>query len=204
MRNTLLTLALAGVGLCAIPATSRAQDAGNFFINGRIGQTHLNRSAYDLYDTRDTGYAANIGYRWALTPNAAIGIEGGYANLGSFPSNGTLADLPRTARVRGWNLGATGHFNLGDHWFVDARGGFFRPDVRGSFIVLGETPSHGTPIYSLVDVDGSASKWYAGVGVGYDFSPNFGVGLNYDYYNAEVSGLDFKPRLVSVSAEYRF
>lgn len=60
------------------------------------------------------------------------------------------------------------------------------------------------PLATPVTVDDSSNKWYAGAGFGYDFSNNFSVGLNYDYYKAEKNGLKFDPDLVSVSAEYRF
>lgn len=193
MRNTVLAIALASAGLFAIPSLSHAANASGFFINGNIGQSNLDKGAYD---DNDTGYAANIGYRWAVAPNALIGVEGGYTKLGSFSPKGSFRGLGLgSADIKGWTLGANGHFNLTDNWYLSGRAGFFRADVRGSYL-----DGAGLP----VRVDDSANKWYAGAGFGYDFNNNFSVGLNYDYYKANKNGLDFNPSLVSVSAEYRF
>ena len=195
MKNTVLALAIAA-GLAAAPALSLAQEgnAGNsgFFINGNVGQSNLSK---DAYDDNDVGYGVNGGYRWALNPNVAIGLEAGYTDLGKFKAKDSLnaAGLP-DAKVSGWNMGVDGHFNINPNWYISARGGLFRGDVKGAYFV--DT----TPVY----VDETSTKYYAGAGFGYDFSNNFSVGLNYDYYKAEKNGLKFDPDLVSVSAEYRF
>src|SRR3569623_958113 len=79
MRSTVIAIALAAAGLAILPAVSRADDAsgtnGGFFVNGNIGRSNLDKGPYD---DNDTGYAGNIGYRWALNPNVALGVEGGY------------------------------------------------------------------------------------------------------------------------------
>ena len=61
-----------------------------------------------------------------------------------------------------------------------------------------------TSTYAVTRVDDNSNKWYAGAGFGYDFSSNASIGLNYDYYKASKSGLEVNPRVISVSAEYRF
>jgi opacity protein-like surface antigen len=196
MKNTVLAIALAAAGLAAAPAISQAQEgnAGNsgFFINGNVGQSNLSKGAYD---DNDVGYAVNGGYRWALNPNVAIGLEGGYTDLGKFKANDSpsTAGLP-DAKVSGWNVGVDGHFNINPNWYVSARGGLFRGDVKGAYL------AGTTPVY----VDDTSTKYYAGAGFGYDFSNNMSVGLNYDYYKVDKAGLSFDPSLVSVSAEYRF
>ena len=83
---------------------------------------------------------------------------------------------------------------MAENWYLSGRAGLFRGDVKGGYFD-GVVP---------VRVDDSSNKWYAGAGVGYDFSNNFSVGVNYDYYKAEQNGLKFSPNLVSVSGEYRF
>lgn len=193
MRNKVLAIALASTGLFAIPALSQAANTNGFFINGNIGQSSLDKG---IYDDNDTAYSANFGYRWAVAPNALIGIEGGYTHLGSFsPKNSFNGFGLGNASVKGWNLGANGHFNLTDNWYISGRAGLFRADVRGGYL-----DGAGLP----VRVDDTTNKWYAGAGFGYDFNTNFSVGLNYDYYKANKNGLDFNPSMVSVSAEYRF
>ncbi len=190
MRNTLLAAALATAGLFALPAV-HAADTSGMFINGNIGQSNLSKGAYD--DT-DTGYAANIGYRWAVAPNLLIGVEGGYTDLGTISPKSGYAPLGN-AKLNGWNVGANAHFNLTDNWYLSGRAGLFRADVQGGYLNAASVP---------VLVDDSSSKWYAGAGFGYDFNNNFSVGLNYDHYKASKNGFNVSPDLVSVSGEYRF
>lgn len=192
MKNTLLAIALAGVGFLAFPSAQAADQTGGFFINGNIGQSNLSKGAYD---DNDTGYAGNIGYRWAVSPSMLLGVEGGYANLGKFaPKSSAPAEIG-DAKVKGWNVGVNGHFNVADNWYLSGRTGYFRADTTaadtaGAFA--------GEPIARISD---TSNKWYAGAGFGYDFSNNFSVGLNYDYYKASFN---LNPSLVSVSGEYRF
>jgi opacity protein-like surface antigen len=204
MKNTVLAIALAASAF-ALPAISRADsgDAGGFFINGNVGQSNLDKGAYS---DNDTGYGANVGYRWAFSPNVAIGVEGGYTKLGSFdPKNSLSGAGLDSADVKGWNLGLNGHFNLSPNWYVSARGGYFRSDVRGDQILgTSSTPGGTGTIYDVQHIDDHSNKYYAGAGFGYDFSRNVSVGLNYDYYKANTDGLNLSPRLISVSGEYRF
>jgi len=197
MKTTLIAIALATAGLSAAPMLSHAADAngpgGGLFINGNIGQSSLSKGAYD---DNDTAYDANIGYRWALNPNVALGIEGGYANLGKFdPSSNFNSQGLGRASVKGWTLGVNGHFNITPEWYLSGRAGLFRAYVKGAYL-----DAAATPVY----VDDTSSKYYAGAGVGYDFSNNLSIGVNYDYYKADKAGLKFDPSVVSVSAEVRF
>jgi OOP family OmpA-OmpF porin/outer membrane immunogenic protein len=194
MKSSLFALALATAA--AVPTLGFAADngAGNggFFVNGNIGQSNLSKGAYD---DNDTGYGANVGYRWALNPSVALGVEGGYTNLGNFdPKDGLGALGIARAKVDGWNLGVNGHFNITPNWYVSARGGLFHGDVKGGYF------AGPVPVY----VDDTSNKYYAGAGFGYDFSNNLSVGVNYDYYKVNKDGLNLDPSLVSVSAEYRF
>jgi OOP family OmpA-OmpF porin/outer membrane immunogenic protein len=196
MNKKILALALAASAV-ALPVLSQAQSAdqgaGGFFINGQVGRSELDKG---LYNDNDTGYGANVGYRWAFTPNVAIGVEGGYTKLGSFDPKANV-DVPAgRADVKGWNLGLNGHFNLTPNWYVSARGGYFRGDVQGAYFTSPSTPA--------VYVSSTSNKYYAGAGFGYDFSRNVSVGLNYDYYKTDKDGLKFDPNLISVSGEYRF
>ncbi|GAA0718714.1 porin family protein [Dokdonella soli] len=192
MKNAVLAIALATAGLIALPAAHAADNSG-FFVNGNIGQSNLSKGAYD---DNDTGYAANVGYRWAVAPNLLLGVEGGYADLGSVsPKSAFNGAGLGDASIKGWTLGANGHFNVTDNWYVSGRAGFFRADLKGGYLGAAGLP---------VRVDDSSNKWYAGAGFGYDFSNNLSVGLNYDYYKADKNGVSFNPDLVSVSAEYRF
>jgi OOP family OmpA-OmpF porin/outer membrane immunogenic protein len=197
MRNTFLAIALATAGLGLVPVLSHADDAngsnGGFFVNGNIGRANLDKGPYN---DDDTGYAANLGYRWALSPNVALGVEGGYADLGKFdPRDSFAAAGVGRATVKGWTAGVNGHFNLTPQWYLSGRAGLFRADVKGGYLDVADLP---------VGIDDTSTKYYAGAGFGYDFSNNFSVGLAYDYYKANAAGLRLDPNLVSVNAELRF
>jgi len=192
MKNTLFAIALATAAFAAAPSSSRAAEtdgAGGFFVNGNVGQSNLSRG---LYDDKDTAYGVNLGYRWALNPIVALGVEGGYSNLGKFDAKDAYTGLGR-ASLKGWTAGVNGHINITPQWYASAHAGLFQADAKG----------WGTPAKPYY-VDDSSTEWYSGVGLGYDLNRNLSVGLNYDYYKISNKGLNLDPGVVSASAEYRF
>ena len=197
MKSTFLASAVIAAGLIAIPVTSHAQDKGGFFVNGSVGQANLNEG---IYDGSNTGYDVNVGYRWALAPEFALGIEGGYADLGSYTAKSNI-NYPTTgpalhkADISGWTLGVNGRWTVAEAWYISGRTGLFSADVKGNYYGAGNVPYY---------VDGSSSDWYAGLGFGYDFSNNFGLGLSYDWYNAGKNDLNLNTGLFSVTGEVRF
>jgi OOP family OmpA-OmpF porin/outer membrane immunogenic protein len=196
MKNKLFATALAASAFLALPA-AHAADTSGFFINGNIGQSSFDKHGYD---DDDTAYGINGGYRWALAPNFLLGVEGGYADLGSFDPKNSVTGVGR-AELKGWNAGVNAHWNLTDNWYLSGRGGYFRGDLKGGYVNAFDPT---TSVYTVTRVDDNSNKWYAGAGFGYDFSNNASIGLNYDYYKATKSGLEVNPKVVSVSAEYRF
>ena len=193
MKNTLFAIALVTAGLTAIPLTSHAANQSGFFINGNVGESNTSK---DVYDDDDIGFGGNIGYRWAVSPAVLLGVEGGYTDLGSFSAKDRYNGLGLPdAKLQGWNLGVNGHFNMTENWYLSGRAGWFNGDIKGGYV---------TSTGEVIRVDDNSNKWYAGAGFGYDFSNNFSVGLNYDYYEADKNNLDLNSDLISVSAEYRF
>jgi opacity protein-like surface antigen len=187
MKNTLLAIALATAGLTAIPLTSHAaDDHSGFFINGNIGQSNLDKG---VFDDDDTAFGGNFGYRWAVGPSVLLGVEGGYTDLGEFDAKDSISGAK--AELKGWNLGANGHFNMTDNWYVSGRAGWFRGDRKFTTDFDGR-------------VDDTKDGWYAGAGFGYDFNTNVSLGLNYDYYKVDKNNVDLSPSVVSISGEYRF
>lgn len=197
MKNSILGIGMAAAGMLAFPALSQAADGnGGFFINGSVGQASLNEG---IYDDSDTGYQFSGGYRWALSPGFAFGIEGGYADLGEFGPDSDLVIVtpgptPENAEVSGWTLGVNSMWGLGESWYLSGRVGLFSADVKGSLLVAG------VPI----QFDGSSDDWYAGLGTGYNFSENFGLGVSYDWYNAGEDDLNLNSGMFSVTGEVRF
>lgn len=211
--NKLLTAAL-GAALVAASASAAAADAnGAFFINAGVGQAqyhvgHTDGLGYKL-DDKDTAGALRFGYAWKVGNGFDLGVETGYADLGKVVSKYYYAttDYVQTehadANAKGWMLGGNGKYRFADNWFVSARAGWFRSTIDATYS-YSET-GYGSE-YASGSVDGDG--WYGGVGVGYDFAPNFSLGLNYDNYHVKgktVAGsLTGNVGSYMLSAEYRF
>ncbi|HEV2538407.1 MAG TPA: porin family protein [Frateuria sp.] len=197
MKKTLLALAFASAGLLAVPAAF-AQNApthnDGWFVNGNVGRASIDKGPYNDHDT---GYAIGGGYRWAFTPSVALGVEAGYNDLGNihvknvFNSNDVVEQ--GRSKLHGWTAGVNGHFNLAPNWYVSARTGLYSWKGHG-------LSNDVNPIRKSLD----DTSWYAGAGVGYDFSNNVSLGLNYDHYDASKNNVNLDTNMVSVSAEYRF
>lgn len=190
MKKSMLALALIACAF-AVPTLSQAADySDGAFISGQAGQSKL--KGIDASDDTDTGFAINGGYRWAVTPTVLLGVEAGYVDLGKFTDSvpGASAEF----KLSGWTVGGNGKFAIADQWYFSARAGLFSAHRKVSGNALG------------ISVSGSdtKSKYYGGIGFGYDFDNNASIGLNYDRYWANDSDVDAKGDLLSVSAEYRF
>lgn len=207
----ILTVAL-GAALAIASASAAAADAnGAFFINAGVGQAqyHVGRTN-DLgfrLDDKDTAGALRFGYAWRVAPAFDLGVEGGYADLGklvakySDGATSSKSDLGAT----GWLLGANGKYRFEKNAYVSARAGWFRSreklEASAFDVANGQSLGHAS-------TDGEGDGWYGGVGVGYDFAPNFSMGLNYDNYHvkAKLEGVSNTGNVgvFSLSAEYRF
>lgn len=197
MKKTLLALAFTSAGLLAVPAVfaqSAPTHTDGWFINGNVGQTSINHGAYN---DNDTGYGINGGYRWALSPAVALGAEVGYNDLGNIHAKNIFNSQPVVAdnksQLHGWTAGVNGHFNVSPNWYVSARTGIYAWKGHG-------LSNDVNPVRKGLN----DTSWYAGAGVGYDFSNNVSLGLNYDYYDAKKDRVNLSTDMVSVSAEYRF
>ncbi len=186
--NKMIVTALA-VAVAAVASASSAARADGFFVDGRYGRSDFDGSG------KDVALGVNGGYRWG-----AFGLEGGYTDLGSLdhgyayigtPGGGS-SGLHSGIDLSGWTVGANGHFNLNPNWYLSARAGLFHWKADVDLVGVAQ------------NAEFSGSDWYAGVGVGYDVSERFGVGLNYDRYRAGKSGLDFDADALSVNTEFRF
>lgn len=202
MRNTAIVLAIAAAFVAAPgfiqqahaqSATPPGADSG-FFVNGSVGHSYFgmgqNRGS-------DTGYAVTGGYRWALTPNFAIGPEVGYNDLGNVhirnAFNGEPVVASNKASLHGWTVGANAKYSFAQNWYVSAHTGLYAWRGDGVSNSLGH-----------LNVRDDDDGYYGGVGVGYDFSHAFGIGLGYDYYRAKQSVMNLSTGVLGVNAEIRF
>ena len=200
MNKTILVLTISATIMIVAPTISRAADGkSGFFVNANIGQSDLKGNGYSLDDS-DTGYSINTGYRWAISPAFAFGVEGGYTDPGNFKLESVFAPEPPAtmlvgkAKLDGVNLGVNAHWNLSDTWYLSGRAGLFSADVKIEY------PASPVPMRA----SDRSNDLYAGVGVGYDFSERFGLGLNYDRYDVDMQGVNLDTGRLSMGGEFRF
>ncbi|HET6633047.1 MAG TPA: outer membrane beta-barrel protein [Rhodanobacteraceae bacterium] len=195
MRKTLTALALAAAGAATMPfASAQTAPHNGWFVNGSVGRSALDEGAYNGHDT---AYTINTGYRWELEPGGLLGFEVGYNDLGNIDVSNAFTDDPVLARgqsqLHGWTAGVNGHFNFNPNWYLSARAGIYSWKGHG-------LSNNDDPLRRSL----SESDYYGGLGIGYDFSTAFGLGLNYDHYQAKASDVNLSTDVWSLGAEFRF
>lgn len=169
----------AALALAASPAV--AAD-GKGFVRVEGGRTDI--AAFGE-GGNDTAASLRAGYYF----NHHFGIEGFYTRYG--------ADTVEIERVEadGFGAGVFGKINFG----ADAYTGFYMSARAGMAHDRLELILRG--IGSAEDSD---TVPYVGVGFGYDFNHNFGMGIRYDYQEPKVYDVRFKLETLTLGAEYRF
>lgn len=220
MKKTLLAIALATTSLLAVP-TVFAQTASSlnsdqkahtgWYLDGDLGASQISKGPYD-----HTNYAGGLtgGYRWAVSPDMSLGAEVGYVYLGkqdarnsykqAYLANGGTDET--RSNLRGATVGGAMRLNLLPAWYINLRAGAF--EAHGS----GLSDSYTAPVRRSFS---NNLGYYAGVGTGWDINQNWGVGLNYNYYqvsrdrstvNGQYDGTraHLDTSTLTASAEYRF
>ena len=217
MKKSLIALAIASTALCTLPAFAQDSTAaptgndgttattgnyqpgqaigsGNWFVDGRVGQAHVNKGPYNDHPTT---YAINGGYRWKVGEDLGLGVDVGYNDLGNFKLKNAFNDNPVNLKdqrnaLRGWTAGVNGKINVWQGLYVSGRTGVYG------------WQGHGYANQDINRHDLDKVDYYAGAGVGYDINSHFGVGLAYDYYHAKKDGISLSTDTASLTAEYRF
>ena len=186
-RNLLLPLTILAA-LAVTPAV--AQDSG-FFLEARGGSASIDE---DPFDDTTTAFQFNAGYRWG-----GWGIEGGYVTFNDFEDD--LFGQNVNAELDGWTLGINGKGNFADQWYLSGRLGAFFWDADANTVIC-ESPVN----CASVSADTDGTDFYAGVGIGYDFSPQWSAGIAYDYFGADGdNGIDtLDTNVFSATVELRF
>jgi hypothetical protein len=183
------------VALAAASSSSFAEESGAFFINGNLGQSSYNSGTV----TSNTTFGSSIrgGYSW-YSEMWDFGVEAGYVDLGTVrgPVNIDGFTFNESSKAEGPLLGINLKYKFANQWFVSGRVGYLHTTVDTSL-------SGGFGSY---DFHGNGA--YGGVGVGYDFTKHFGLGLSYDNYRIKYRVIDVNYSgnvgLSSLFAEYRF
>jgi hypothetical protein len=187
--KTLLAVSL--LALAGASSVATAADDDSWFVRGNVGTSRLNTNDFGSFGS---GTAAGVSGGYYFTPN--IGVEGRYMDYGNH-------DVPfiggGSARVDGFGIGVVGkwHFDPNNTGFyVDARGGFLRTETK---LPGGQNGDGGN-----VHLTDDHSSGYIGVGGGWDFNRNFGLGLNYEYAGARAFGVHGQTSTVTGDVELRF
>lgn len=182
--SNIIGLALAAA--LAFPAQLLAHTG--LYVDGAIGQSYVDDEGVD-----DNDLAFKIGAGYRIWDN--FGFEIGYQDLGEMGENFT--DVGVNVEVDGFYAGLAGKIPLYDGatgWFLSARGGGYWYDVTARI-------DDGT---TDIRIDDGDNDFYFGVGGGYDFNEQFGVGLAYDIYQVGDNDAEFNFDTISLTGEVRF
>jgi OOP family OmpA-OmpF porin/outer membrane immunogenic protein len=146
-------------------------------LSGGFIRGELGNSDVDVGGDSDSDNTWGVGGGWWFNKNFAV--EGSWNSL--YDEDGVSLD--------GFGLGLVGKTTVADGkgFYADGRIGMFR--------AKGEVDGFGSD---------TSTDLYFGVGVGYDFNQNVGVGLNYTRYNGDFDGLDADTSTLTGSLEFRF
>ncbi|WP_052108260.1 outer membrane beta-barrel protein [Aerolutibacter daejeonensis] len=170
------------LAFAALSAPAFAADDAHGFVRAELGTTYL---TLEGEEGDDNSYSLRGGYFF----NKNIGVEGFYTSYGSDAENGVSVD------VDGIGLGVVGKTHFG----TDADTGFFLQGRAGAVRVNTDFAVSG-----LGRASEKKTKPYIGVGAGYDFTPAFGLSLNYDYTKPNAFDTDMKLETFTFGGEFRF
>jgi OOP family OmpA-OmpF porin len=206
--NKLFTAALAASLAVASTASFADSSTGDFFVNANLGQSQYRASAFNGFgttgtsnDRSDTAGAVRLGYRWHSVVD--YGVELGYVDLGNASLKSFFPGAQSNEKLssRGYLLGGNLNYNITDAWYVSGRAGWFRSRLNDRVTTFSDAGSIRDSAHS------TGTGEYVGVGVGYNISRAFSVGLNFDDYHSRAKFGDegsLTTGMYSVSAEYRF
>jgi OmpA-OmpF porin, OOP family len=193
IRKVLLASGLALSGLLA--ATQASAQA---FVGGSFGKSDIDSEITDglitsgSVDGKDTGFKVFGGYMF----NRHFGVEGAYVDLGEVSYSGDFFGAPVTGgkvEVSGVNIAALGSYPITEQFSVFGKIGLFIWDVEAS------DTTGGVPFSAKED----GRDISFGVGLGYNFTRNLGVRLEWERFKVEaVSKADAD--LISVGVVWRF
>jgi hypothetical protein len=184
MKTHYLWLAL----LAAFPLFAHADDG--FYIDGSLG-----RDSAVSYMPSSNIVNVDIGHRWSW-----FGVDVGYVSMSKERRTAYgVMTLPETTEYpihfglseHGTVLDASGRWNIGK-WYYGVKAGLY------SWHATYTADAKESPVF--IKSSTSGQSWNAAVGLGYDFTKNFGLGVSADWYHT-----DFKTvHPISLDVEYRF
>lgn len=177
------------VALALLGPHAEAAQAPGFFLRAEVGRTDIEASAGG-FRANDFDRSTIFGGGYWFNANFGVEAHGGalYAKA--------LGDYRREVDVDTAGVGVVAKNNFGSDglgMFIGARVGVAR--MTAQVRVDG---------FELID-DAKSNKPYFGINAGYDFTPHFGLSLNFDRRSGAFDGgFDVDIDNVSVAGEVRF
>lgn len=215
--NKILRLVASAAALSLAPMAALAATHDGAFISVNGGPSDADISKTRWQDKSDNAYGITAGYRWVVDRPFAIGVEAGYVDLGKIKAmDDYSADFDYlysdtvkfSQKTQALLVGVNGKWDLPAGLTITGRLGVAhsRTTLKGQEYLSPSIP--GYPLYS-VDRDSNDNGIYAGLGFGYDFTPNFGITLTYDHYSLKAQDVLLNKRSVDIgvfgaAAEFRF
>ena len=190
MKKEMMLLTGLALAFAATPAM-----ATGGFVRGEIGKSNVNVDVSDLGDDSDDDTSYSIRGGWFFNNNFAV--EGFYSNFydkSEAFDDGSGGTVDVDAKLSGFGVGVVGKTDIGH-------------DQTGFYVMGRAGIMHGTLDVSATGLGSeseSSNKPYFGVGVGYDFSPKWGMSLNWDQYKGSGDDVDVTARTLSLGVEARF
>ncbi len=163
------------IGINAGQSNSKIDDAD---IRAQLLRSGLSTTSIADRD-RKTAFKLFGGYKF----NKYFALEGGYYDLGEFGYTATTSPagtLTGNIKLRGVNLDAVGMYPIADKYSVFARLGLQYAQAKDNFRTTGAVPTPTNPSPSK-----SAAKYKVGVGLQYDFTPEWAARLEGERYRID-------------------
>jgi hypothetical protein len=189
MKKEMMLLSGLLLAFAATPAL-----AGGF-VRGDLGKSNVDVDVDGVGNDSDddTSYSFRGGY-WFNNNFAVEGFYSSFYDKTVTVDDGSGGTIDVDGKLSGIGLGLVGKTDMGNDqtgFFVMGRAGIMRGKVEVSATGFGSA-------------DDTSTKPYFGVGVGYDFSPQFGMSLNWDQHQGSGDDLSITARTVSLGVEARF
>lgn len=188
MRQIVGSILVASAALAAAPMALAGN--GNIFVQGAAGRSTFNYDKGPFRNDHDTSYELTGGYRWKVAERVALGLEGGFTDLGkasdrqSFYAGTNAPYWTETLKAKSLMLGANLKWNMASAIYLTARGGMTTTKLGYRAVTVWPASDGETNVWRANE---RFSSWYAGVGVGYDITPAFGVALRHDVFGLDRS-----------------
>lgn len=218
IKNLAAAALVAAGTLAAVPAYAQMKWQG-FYVGGGIGQSKIDdfdtaginsvvlsrpgvTSAITSVDDKDTGWKVFAGYQ----VNQNFAVEAGYVNLGKFSTFTTVTPFGTVAgevkMENNWFGDVLGIVPLGNNFSIFGRIGLVWSETKVS--ASGTIPPAPGTSFGIGRKDDDFS-WKFGLGLGYDFTPQWGVRGEWERYRvSDGSGGKSDADLFSVSLRFRF